>query len=72
MFLVVWCALQVMAKIEKPQAVNDLEEIVALCDAIMVARYVFDVFIGCVILCFVFVVSFSVEVKQKKVSKREL
>lgn len=30
--------LQVMAKIEKPQAVQDLDEIVELCDAIMVAR----------------------------------
>lgn len=29
---------RVMAKIEKPQAVNDLDEIVTLCDAIMVAR----------------------------------
>ncbi|CAN0281146.1 unnamed protein product [Ascophyllum nodosum] len=29
---------RVMAKIEKPQAVDDLEAIVALCDAIMVAR----------------------------------
>ena len=29
-----------MAKIEKPQAVDDLEAIVALCDAIMVARCV--------------------------------
>eukprot|EP00904_Undaria_pinnatifida_P010330 jgi/Undpi1/6427/HiC_scaffold_20.g08908.m1 len=29
---------RVMAKIEKPQAVDDLEEIVGLCDAIMVAR----------------------------------
>lgn len=32
--------VQVMAKIEKPQAVQDLEEIVELCDAIMVARCV--------------------------------
>lgn len=29
-----------MAKIEKPQAVDDLEAIVGLCDAIMVARWV--------------------------------
>nr|AIT69974.1 pyruvate kinase [Ishige okamurae] len=29
---------RVMAKIEKPQAVEDLEQIVSLCDAIMVAR----------------------------------
>ncbi|CAM9682896.1 unnamed protein product, partial [Choristocarpus tenellus] len=29
---------RVMAKIEKPQAIADLEEIVELCDAIMVAR----------------------------------
>ena len=29
-----------MAKIEKPQAVDDLEAIVGLCDAIMVARCV--------------------------------
>jgi len=31
-------SVQVMAKIEKPQAVDDLENIVDLCDAIMVAR----------------------------------
>lgn len=33
-------SFQVMAKIEKPQAVDDLEAIVGLCDAIMVARCV--------------------------------
>jgi pyruvate kinase len=29
---------KILAKIEKPQAVENLEEIVKLCDAIMVAR----------------------------------
>ena len=43
-----------MAKIEKPQAVDDLEEIVGLCDAIMVARYVFpqSSFLQHVLFCY--------------------